>query len=215
MREWEASHTGLTIDIEELFIPAIIGKSGETIRAIQKDTKCKIDVDRIHSTLTVREGTESARLEAMNRVKAIIEEETILAAERAAEKEKLRQEQAELARANAKAHDASAQSGPTGSKPEYMAAEDLSGIKDRSGEFSARPVGWTASSKPKNNDPNMDAMEVSLYDLILREPCITIFHHTFVINFHRLARKREESYTKCSSLEMKIKMTKQSGTRLL
>ena len=155
MSEWEASHTGLTIDVDEQFIPSIVGKGGETIRSIQKETKCKIDIDKIHSTLTVREGTESARVEAMDRVKAIIEEEKAAAAERAAEREKLRQEQAELARSNAKTRDASSDQKPAD------AEEDLSGVKDRSREFSARPVGW-AATKFKNNGANMDAIEVSL-----------------------------------------------------
>ncbi|KAL3801560.1 hypothetical protein ACHAWO_001365 [Cyclotella atomus] len=159
LSEWEVSHTGLSIDVEEQFIPAIIGKSGETIRSIQKDTKCKIDIDRIHSTLTVREGTESARIEAMDRIKTIIEEEKAIASERAAEKEKLSQEQAELARVNAKAHETSAPSGPSDLKTEDTTVDDLSGIKDRSKEFSARPVGW-AASKSKTNDPSMDAIEV-------------------------------------------------------
>jgi predicted PilT family ATPase len=152
LSEWEASHTGLTIDVDEQFIPSIVGKGGETIRSIQKETKCKIDIDKIHSTLTVREGTESARVEAMDRVKAIIEEEKATAAERAAEREKLRQEQAELARINAKTRDASSDQKPAD------AEEDLSGVKDRSREFSARPVGW-AATKFKNNGANMDAIE--------------------------------------------------------
>lgn len=106
----------------------------------------------------MREGTESARIEAMDRIKTIIEEEKAIASERAAEKEKLRQEQAELAR-NSKAHEASAPSGPSELKPEDVIVEDLSGIKDRSKEFSARPVGW-AVSKSKTNAPSMDAIEV-------------------------------------------------------
>ncbi|KAL3783876.1 LOW QUALITY PROTEIN: hypothetical protein HJC23_007981 [Cyclotella cryptica] len=84
----KASHTGLTINVQEQFISAILGKGGETVKAIQKSTGCKIDVDRQNCTVTVREGTES------NRQKAT--------AELAAEKEKLRLEHAEIARCSAK-----------------------------------------------------------------------------------------------------------------
>lgn len=157
LNEWEASHTGLTIDVEDHFIPSILGKGGETIRAIQKDTKCKIDVDRIHSTLTVREGTEAARVEAMDRIKAIIEEEKAIAAERAAEREKLRLEQAEIARSNAKTREAAVSSE---TKSEVATVEEISGAKDRSKEFSARPVGW-AAAKPKGNAANIESIEVS------------------------------------------------------
>ena len=96
LNDWQASHVGLTIDIEEQYIPSIIGKGGETIRTIQKDTKCKIDIDRNSYTLTVREGTESARQDALDSVKAIIEEEKAKSADQSAENEKLRKEQQEL-----------------------------------------------------------------------------------------------------------------------
>lgn len=167
LNDWQASHTGLTIDVDEQFIPAILGKGGETINSIQKDTKCKIDIDKIHFTITVREGTETAREEAMDRVKAIILEEKAAAAERFAEKENLKQEQTELARSSAKTHEASASLDP---KPGNSEVDDLSGIKDRSKEFSARPVGW-AATKSKNAADITNPTEVSVSAImIVRRP---------------------------------------------
>ncbi|KAL7520238.1 hypothetical protein ACHAWX_004971 [Stephanocyclus meneghinianus] len=152
MNEWEASHTGLTITVEEQFIPAILGKGGETVKAIQKSTGCKIDIDRQHNTVTVREGTESNRATAMTRVKAIIDEERATAAERAAEKEKLRLEQAEIARCNVKSPVDTTEPSPEG------AVNDSSRTKDRSKEFLVRPVG-SATSKSKGNGSTKDAVE--------------------------------------------------------
>lgn len=166
LNEWEASHVGLSIDVETHFMYAILGKGGETIKELQKSTGCKIDLDRNHSKLTVREGTESDRVEAMARVKAIIDEEKAAAAERAAEKEKLRQEQGAVASAAAK--------DPLALVTSIEEEDDSSdagieGTKDRSKEFSARPVGM-AAAKPKANISTYDVVEVSftLFVLICR-----------------------------------------------
>jgi len=155
LKTWEANHTGLTIEVEERFIPNVLGKGGETIRSIQKESCCKIDIDRNHLTITVREGDEANREAAMEKIKSIIDEEKAKAAERAAAKAKLReQEQAEIAAA--KAQKAAEEAVAAASNPEQMAKEapaSDSGAKDRSKEFTSRPVGLTVN-KPKAKGSN-------------------------------------------------------------
>lgn len=135
LSDWQASHVGLTIDVEERFIPSIIGKGGETIRKIQHDTKCKIDLDRNSSTLTVREGTQSAREDALERVKAIIEEEKATAAGQSVEKEELIEEQQKLFHSK-------------GTTPGTSLSSDSIPDKSTKEVFVAKarpPVGWAAA----------------------------------------------------------------------
>lgn len=151
LKDWEASHVGLTIEVEEQLIPVVLGKGGETIRALQKETGCRIDIDRHHLTVTVRDGKESDREVAMNRVKAIIDEEQAKAAERAVEMEKLKQERA------AEAEQTKAQSASELASKDVLANE--SGTKDRTTEFvGRRPVGLTKSKG--NSGSNNTAIEV-------------------------------------------------------
>ena len=141
LKHWEASHVGLSIEIEEQFIPTILGKGGETVRSIQKETGCRIDVDRHQMTLTVREGDEVSRAEAMKKVNTIIEEEKVKAAERAAAREKLRQEQAELAEANSQKAAETSAAAATSDQYQKEAPVVDTGAKKRSSEFTNRPVG--------------------------------------------------------------------------
>mmetsp|Transcript_37996 Transcript_37996/g.55519 ORF Transcript_37996/g.55519 Transcript_37996/m.55519 type:complete len:1279 (-) Transcript_37996:332-4168(-) len=85
LNDWEASHVGKTVELEEAFIPAILGKQGSTVSTIQRATRCKIDIDRRGLTLTVRGGDESNREEALNKVNEIIDEEKKKILERGAE----------------------------------------------------------------------------------------------------------------------------------
>ena len=146
--EWEASNEGISVDIDERIIPVVIGKGGETIRRIQKETGCKLDIDRQHSTVTAREGgSDNARKEAISKVQAIIDEEMAQIAKRTAEKE-------QIEKARASARSISSESGssetPVGTtvKPP---ASDLAGVKDRSSEFASKPVGWAPVNVQKKN----------------------------------------------------------------
>ena len=146
--EWEASNEGISVDIDERIIPVVIGKGGETIRRIQKETGCKLDIDRQHSSITAREGgSDNARKEAIAKVQTIIDEEMIQIVKRTAEKE-----QAEDARAGArsKATENGSSEAPAGTavKPP---ATDVAGIKDRSSEFASKPVGWAPVNAQKKN----------------------------------------------------------------
>ena len=94
VQEWEASHAGVAMEVEEQLIRAIIGKGGETIRTIEKDTGCKVDINRQNLTLTVREGSAAAREDAIGKIQAIVEEETTKSAARAAAKARSKQEPA-------------------------------------------------------------------------------------------------------------------------
>mmetsp|Transcript_12522 Transcript_12522/g.28636 ORF Transcript_12522/g.28636 Transcript_12522/m.28636 type:complete len:1302 (-) Transcript_12522:61-3966(-) len=146
--EWEASNEGISVDIDERIIPVVIGKGGETIRRIQKETGCKLDINRQQSTITAREGgSDNARKEAVSKVQTIIDEEMIQIAKRTAEKE-----QAEKARASVRSKStenggSEAPAGTTMKPPVTVSA----GVKDRSSEFASKPVGWAPVNDQKKN----------------------------------------------------------------
>ena len=143
------------MDLEEKYIPSVLGKGGETVRSIEKETGCKIDVNRQHMTLTVRGGTDAERENAINKFTAIIDEEDAKAAERAAAKAAARQELAENAKEKASSTGGTKSTTPTEKQPPKEIV-DVSGAKDRSGEFATTPVGMTAlaTNKADGNKTN-------------------------------------------------------------
>lgn len=80
LQAWEASHIGVTIDLKEHLIPCIIGKGGETVRAIEKETGCMVDVNRQQSSVTVKYGNDANRDSAIEKIQTIIDEELAKAA---------------------------------------------------------------------------------------------------------------------------------------
>jgi rRNA processing protein Krr1/Pno1 len=63
----------ISIDIDPEFAPTLIGKGGVTVRALQDDTGCKIDVDRVNGRVTVR-GDENKLPGARELIHAMVQE---------------------------------------------------------------------------------------------------------------------------------------------
>lgn len=157
LKEWENKNVGTTIPIEEAFIPAILGKDGSAISAIQKDTGCRIDIDRKALTLTVRGGPEANKAEALQKIEAIIGEEKSKALERGGAVEEERRKSPEI-----EPRSREVETGP--SKKEEQKAVNVQGHearKDRSKEFAPVPVGLTIveknNSKKNRNKQKPDA----------------------------------------------------------
>lgn len=147
VKEWEVRHMGTTINLEEQIIPSILGKGGETVRSIEKETGCKIDVNKKALTLTVR-GLDTDREDAIHKIQVIIDEQAARAAERASAKAKLGHEQS--VSATTKTESGSESNNSTDHKQEQRLKDILGmgGTKDRSGEFAKRPVGMEVDNRP-------------------------------------------------------------------
>lgn len=154
VQDWEASHVGTTIELEEPLVRAIIGKGGETVRAMERDTGCRIDINRQHCTLTVRDGTAAAREDALGRIRAIVEDERAKAAVRVAARAMAKQEYVD---AGAAAKGAAAAAPPTRQPPAATTEEGLA--KDRSDEFTARPLGSATVAEKREFNPAIDGTE--------------------------------------------------------
>ena len=169
LSEWEASHNRHIIDVEGQIIPPFLGKDEETGRVIQKDTQNTVDVDWMLPTSTVRGGGESARSEAINRLKAMIGEDKVFAIEREADKEKLRAEP-ELGHSNAKTQEATA---AFEAPSEYINVINLTGSKDHTKEFQARPLEWAAT------EPVGDTTDDDIIQVIFGCQCSFVFTYSY------------------------------------
>jgi len=143
IKVWEENNAEVSISVEKSMIPAVLGKDGSVVNAIQKDSGCRIDIDRSSSMVTVRGSTMEKRAEAIQKINDIVAEEEALAIEREQKKERDAEERAERARAEKKEPAAAAPAVATAAQP----IEDLDSRKDRTAEFSVRPVGLTTQGK--------------------------------------------------------------------
>ena len=142
---WKQNHTDISIRLEARFIPAVIGNKGSVINAIQKESGCRIDVDRDSSMLTVRGSTEDKRKEVIQKINDIIAENEAL---ESARDEKKKERDAEESLKKPKAE----KSEPVAVLPAESSSPDSR--KDRAAEFAATPVGLSNSgsaSKSKNS----------------------------------------------------------------
>jgi len=92
----------------------------------------------------VRDGDDAGRERAINKIQAIIDEEEAKAAERAAEKAKLKLEQAaamSIPKDNGSAETEPASPAPAAQEQPQKEMDDADGAKDRSDEFADRSVG--------------------------------------------------------------------------
>lgn len=135
IKVWEENNAEASIPVEKFMFGAVLGKDGSKINAIQKDTGCRIDIDRSSSLVIVRGSTTEKRGEAIQKIKDIIAEEQAIASEREQKKEKEAEERAQRSKTEKKQTTAA----PTDVQP----SDDLDARKDRTTEFSASPVGLT------------------------------------------------------------------------
>lgn len=163
---WEEREAGLSIEINNASIPAIVGRSGSTITAIQKEFNCRVDINRENSTLTIRGGTPAKRQDALAKIQSVIEED----------------KQSQEARRQAREANGNGYHATNGNHKENGAPKNdnndtaangdngnpigtIDGRKDRRGEFAAQPVGLTiVESKPKrkrNRNKNKGTKDIS------------------------------------------------------
>ncbi|KAL3921110.1 MAG: hypothetical protein SGILL_002920 [Bacillariaceae sp.] len=112
-------------------IAAVLGEKGATIRSVQEEYKCKIDVDKSKLTVTVKGDTDEIRQAAANRLKGIVAED--------------REKQA--ARQAAKENKPSPVQVKAPVETKSIEEEDDGG--DIINAFPSQPVGMTASKNPK------------------------------------------------------------------
>jgi transcription antitermination factor NusA-like protein len=141
---WEERTAGTTIQVDKNAIPAIIGKGGQNISFIQNEYKCKVEINREEFTVSVRGGSEELREKALQKINQIIAEDKASFAARQSERH---------ARCAQETDEAEATGTP---KPQTVKATTNGATadsekKDRTSEFSARPVGLTIveNEKPK------------------------------------------------------------------
>lgn len=140
---WEENNAEVSISVEKSMIPAVLGKDGSVVNAIQKESGCRIDIDRSSLMVTVRGGSLEKRTEALKKITDIIAEVQALESEREQKKERDAEEKAERTKIEKKQPSVAA----TGAQP---SEDSLDSRKDRSAEFSARPVGLTGDSGSKS-----------------------------------------------------------------
>jgi len=136
--EWEDENSTKTLPVKESMLAAIVGKGGSVINLIQQETGCKINIDRASSSVTVR---GIARDVAVQKIQKIIENETLEAKVRAAEKErqlKETQAAAEEERLRQVVEQAALQS--------QLATIEVDEQKEDYVSFRAAPVGMTSNN---------------------------------------------------------------------
>ncbi|CAJ1899848.1 unnamed protein product [Cylindrotheca closterium] len=79
--DWEDNRATIQISIEDQIIPAVLGPKGATLKSIESEFECRIDINRDASTLTIRSGTKASRQGALEKVEYIVEKETEARAE--------------------------------------------------------------------------------------------------------------------------------------
>lgn len=149
IKTWEEQNAEVSISVEKSMIPAVLGKDGSVVNALQKDSGCRIDIDRSSSMVTVRGGTLEKRNEAVQKITDIVAAEQAVVSEREQKKEKEAEERAERTKAEKKqpaAGAATANAQPT--------EDALDSRKDRTAEFAARPVGLTPGSMSSKSGLN-------------------------------------------------------------
>jgi polyribonucleotide nucleotidyltransferase len=124
---WEGNNAEASLPVDKAMIPFVVGKDGSVINALQKDSSCRIDLDRNSSTITLRGGTAENRTELIEKINGIIAE-----AQEAVESEREQKRERDAERTEKMKEE---KTQPVVAEP----AEDTR--KDRTAEFAARPVG--------------------------------------------------------------------------
>lgn len=152
IEQWEMKQAGRTIAIDKPSIPAVLGKGGSVIAALQKEYGIKVEINRDELTLTVKGSTDELRDKAIDKINQIITEDQ----ERAnARREKSGIEgDHEVAKENGSPGELGVANGNGHAHAKSLdSLSTADSRKDRSGEFARRPVGLTIvekeASKPK------------------------------------------------------------------
>ena len=157
IEQWEKKQTGRTIAIDKPSIPAVLGKGGSVIAALQKEYGCKVEINRDEMTLTVKGSTEEMRGKAIDKINHIITEDQERASARR-ERSDGHQNGAAANTGNGFASESYGNGASNGNGHLPKSHDSLSTMgdnshKDRSSEFAQRPVGLTIvereASKPK------------------------------------------------------------------
>jgi len=195
LTEWESHNVGITISLDKNTIPALLGKQGEVINAIQRETRCRIDVDRRAETASVRGGTKATREDAIRKIEQAINEEKEKAIAVKKEKEKednlravaqaeiVKQEKLKEVKTNPTPEEATKKRNNTNNV-------DASKPKDRTNEFATKPVGLSAniddkskhngkgkkkknsSAAQENEKPHTSTAATSLFQLLVSDEVV-------------------------------------------
>jgi polyribonucleotide nucleotidyltransferase len=138
---WEENNAEASIPVDKAMIPVVLGKDGSVINALQKDSGCRIDLDRNSSTITLRGGTTEKRAEVIEKINGIVAE-----AQEAVESEREQKRERDAERAEKIKEE----------KTQPVVAERVEGTnpdsrKDRTAEFAARPVGLSKEGVSKSS----------------------------------------------------------------
>ena len=141
IRVWEENNAEASIPVDMTMIPIILGKDGSVINALQKDSGCRIDIDRGSSTITIRAGTAEKRAEVIEKINSIVAEaQEAIESEREQKRERDAEEREEKSKVEKIL--------PAVAEPVENASPDSR--KDRTLEFAARPVGLSEGALNSN-----------------------------------------------------------------
>eukprot|EP00526_Cylindrotheca_closterium_P003765 CAMPEP_0113621100 /NCGR_PEP_ID=MMETSP0017_2-20120614/10774_1 /TAXON_ID=2856 /ORGANISM="Cylindrotheca closterium" /LENGTH=1210 /DNA_ID=CAMNT_0000530821 /DNA_START=20 /DNA_END=3652 /DNA_ORIENTATION=+ /assembly_acc=CAM_ASM_000147 len=166
LAEWEETRATIQISIEDQFIPAVLGAKGATLKSIESEFECRIDINRDASTLTIRGGKKASRQGALEKVEYIIEKEEEARAEALARKKERDAENAAKAERN---------EGKNVNKPSSSGALDTRDER-RHYDFPTVPVGVKAPAPKKKKGKGNSTVEggtatgLSLFQMLAADP---------------------------------------------
>lgn len=141
IRVWEENNAEASIPVDKTMIPVVLGKDGSVINALQKDSGCRIDIDRGSSTITIRAGTAEKRAEVIEKINGIVAEaQEAIESEREQKRERDAEQRAEKTKVEKIL--------PVVTEPVENASPDSR--KDRTVEFAARPIGLSEGASNSN-----------------------------------------------------------------
>jgi len=173
LEEWEETRATIQISIEDQFIPALLGPKGATLKGIESEFECRIDINREASTLTIRGGKKVSRQGALEKVEYIIEKEEEARAEALARKK-------ERDAANAAKAEQNEGNGNANANANKKVASTAIDTRDerRHYVFPTVPVGVKAPA-PKNkgngsvNPAEGTATGLSLFQMLAADPVLS------------------------------------------
>jgi len=143
---WEEKQAGSSMSIEKSSIPAVLGRGGAVISALQKEFGCKVDINREELTLTVNGSNSEQREAALTKIREIIERDKANQEEkRKARNDNFDYENGDHQPSQPKQTQAKPNNNNSNSNSNSVGL--LDGRKNRSGEFAARPVGLTVEAE--------------------------------------------------------------------
>jgi rRNA processing protein Krr1/Pno1 len=167
LSSWEEMRVNIQMPVEKQYIPAIIGPKAETIKSIEEEFCCRVDIDRETLTITVRNGNKANRQGALDKIESIISKERDIKAEVS---EQINKTEAALQASKIGRQEHGMSPINSSEKPQV---EEKTIIKD----FSAVPVGMRVNAAKEQKDKKAivkgTEMGQSLLNLLISNPIAT------------------------------------------